>query len=74
MELWQIPKGIFMNKGKYIVEIFNIFDMLDCKSMTTPMDTNLKLLSDESLELVDVNYYYNIIELVIYLTNTSLDI
>ena len=28
--------------GKYVVEILKGFDMLDCKAMTTPMDTNLK--------------------------------
>ena len=26
--------------------------MLDCKAMATPMDTNMKLLSDETSELV----------------------
>ena len=30
-------------QGKYIVEILKGFDMLDCKAMTTSMDTNLKL-------------------------------
>ena len=53
-EVLQIPEGIFLNQGKYVVEILKIFDMLDYKSMATPMDTNLKLLSDESSELVDV--------------------
>ena len=48
LEVWQIPEGIFLNQGNYDVEILKRFDMLDCKAMTTPMDTNLKLLSDES--------------------------
>ena len=39
---------------KYVVEILRRFDMLDCKAIATPMDTNLKILSNESLELVDV--------------------
>ena len=52
------------------MEILKKFDMLDCKSMDTPMDTNLKLLSDESLELVDVIQYRQIIGLLMYLTNT----
>ena len=43
----QIAKGIFMNQGNYALEILKIFDMLDCKVMDTPMDTNLKLLFDE---------------------------
>ena len=70
MEVWQSPEGIFLNQGKYAVEILKRFDMLDCKSMATPMDTNLKLLSDESSELVDVTQYRNIIKLLMYLTNT----
>ena len=38
--------------------------MLECKFMGTPMDTNLKLLADESLELVDVTQYRQIIGVV----------
>ena len=57
LKVWQISEGIFLNKGKYDVEILKIFDMLDCKTMATPMDTNLRLLSDESLELVDVTQF-----------------
>ena len=54
MEVWQIPEGIFLNQGKYAIEILKRFDMLDCKVMATPMDTNLKLSSDETSELVDI--------------------
>ena len=45
--------------------------MLDCKTMATPMDTNLKLLSDETSELVDMTHYRQIIGSLMYLTNTS---
>ena len=31
--------------------------MLDCKVMATPMDTNLKLISNESSKLVDMTQY-----------------
>jgi hypothetical protein len=48
--------------------------MLKCKSMYTPMETKLKLLVDTSLELVDATLYRKIIGLVMYLTNTRLDI
>ena len=34
--------------------------MLDCKSMATPMDTNMKLLSDETSELVYITKYKQI--------------
>ena len=45
--------------------------MLDCKAMATPMDTNMKLLSDETSKLVDMTQYRYIIESLMYLTNTS---
>ena len=54
LEVWQSPEGIFSNQGKYAVEILKRFDMLDCKAMDTSMDTNLKLLPDESSQLVDM--------------------
>ena len=44
------------------------------KAMATLMDSNLKLLADESLELVDVTQYKQIIGSLMYLTNTRLDI
>ena len=50
VEVWQIPEGIFLNQRKYVVEILKIFDMLACKAMA-----NLKKLSDESSQLVDMN-------------------
>ena len=71
LEVWQNPEAIFLNQGKYVVEILKIFDMLECKSMATPMYTNLKLLVDESLGLVDVTQYRQIIGSLMYLTNTK---
>ena len=57
MEVWQSSEGIFLNRGKYVVEILKRLNMLKCKFMTTPMYSNLKLLADDSLELVDVTHY-----------------
>ena len=44
--------------------------MLECKAMATPMDCNLKLLDDDSSELVDATHYRQIIGSLMYLTNT----
>ena len=70
LEVWYSPEGIFMNQGMYAVEILKIFDMLDCKVMATPMDTKLKLLSNETSELVDMTHYRHIIGSLMHLTNT----
>ena len=48
MEVWQNVDGIFLGQGKYAVEILKRFRMMDCKAMTTPMESKLKLLSDAS--------------------------
>jgi hypothetical protein len=54
-----------------VVEILKRFDMMDCKSMPTPMVMNLNLLSDASLEIVDVSMYMKMIGSLMYLTNTK---
>jgi len=74
LEVWLDSYRIFLNQGKYDVEILKRFRMLGCKAMTTPMKTNLKLLHDTSPEIVDVTLYRQIIGSLMYLTNTRPDI
>jgi hypothetical protein len=74
LEVWQIPKRIFLNQGKYAVEILKRFDMLECKSMITPTETKLKLMVDTSSELIDDTLYRQIIGSLMYLTNTRSNI
>ena len=47
--------------------------MMDYKAMTTPMASNLKLLSVASSELVDAMMYHQMICSLMYLTNTRPD-
>ena len=74
LEVWKYLDENFLNQGKYTVEILKIFGMLDCKAMTTPMETSLKLLTDDTSEAVDATLYRQIIGSLMYLTNTTLDI
>jgi hypothetical protein len=74
LEVWQSPEKIFLNQGKYAVEILKRFDMLECKAMNTPMETKLKLLADTSSELVDATLCIHIIGSLMYLMNTRPDI
>jgi hypothetical protein len=46
LEVWQSLEKIFLNQGKYAVEIMKRFNMLECKSMYTPMKMKLKLMVD----------------------------
>jgi hypothetical protein len=74
LEVWQNPGEICLSQGKYPVEILKIFGMMDCKSMTTPMAKNPKLLCDTSSEIVDATLYRQMIGSLMYLTNTRPDI
>ena len=69
MEVWQNVDGIFLGQGKYATEILKRFRMMDCKAMTTPMELNLKLLSDASSKVVDAMMYHQMIGSLMYLTN-----
>ena len=57
LEVWKYRDEIFLNKGKYTVDILKIFGMLDCNEMITLMVTNLNLLNYKSFERVDATLY-----------------
>ena len=58
MKVWQTIDRILLGQGKYAVDILKRFGMIDCKELTTPMASNLKLLSDASSELIDAMMYH----------------
>ena len=43
--------------------------MMDCKAMATPMESNLKLLSDASSKTVDAMLYIQMICSLMFLTD-----
>jgi hypothetical protein len=57
IEVWKSLERIFLNQGKYAVEILKRFDMLECNSMNTPMEVKLDLLVDTLSELIDATLY-----------------
>ena len=46
LEIWQRNDEIFLSQGKYTVDILQRFGMVDCKSINTPMDSNLGKLHE----------------------------
>ena len=57
MEVWQNADGISLGQGKNAVDILKMFGMMNYKAMTTPMASNLNLLSNTSSETVDATMY-----------------
>jgi hypothetical protein len=69
LEAWQRLSDIFLNQGKYVLDILKRFRIMDCKSMATLMVTNLKLLSDTYSVTVDCTMYRQMIGSLMYLMN-----
>ena len=65
--MWKNADGIFLGQRKYAVEILKRFAMMEFKAMTTPMASNMKLLSDASSETVDAMMYHQMIGSLMYL-------
>ena len=78
--LYQIVNGLVGNvdwgESLTIVtyEFRGLNRMMDCKTMATPMASNLKLLNDVSSETVDAMLYRQMIGSLMYLTNMRPDI
>jgi hypothetical protein len=72
LEVWQRTDEIFLSQGKYTVEILKKFGILNLKSVSTLMVTNMKKLSvsfSDSDE-INPNLYRKLIGSLMYLVNT----
>jgi hypothetical protein len=70
LEVWQKRGEVFLGQGKYFVKILQKFGMMDCKSMTTPMVTDLRKLRDSDFDPIDSSLYRQLIGSLMYLVNT----
>jgi hypothetical protein len=72
LEVWKITDEIFLSQGKYTIEIWRRFGMLDCKSMATSMVPNLKKLMEYYFDSdsIDLTMYQQWIGSLMYLVNT----
>ena len=57
MEVWKNVDGISLGQGKYAVGILKRLNIMNYKAMTTPMVSNLKLLTVASSDSVDATMY-----------------
>ena len=66
----------FSHKSKYAVDMLCRLGMLDCKSISTPMISNLKKLQDQvtGTDPKDTTLYRQIIGSLMYLVHTRPDI
>ena len=68
--MWKRLYEIFLCQEKYIVEIPKRFGMMDCKSITTPMEENPKKLSDSTSDSYLVDDLANTMPNICFALNT----
>jgi hypothetical protein len=74
LEVWQMDGRFFLGHGKYAVEIFPRFKMMDYRPMSTPLATNWRKIDASDSKTVDPTVYHQLIGSLTYLVNIGLDI
>ena len=74
LQIKQCKNGTFLNQAKYIVKLLNRLSVHNSKTFGTPMSCSLKLNYDPNEKKVDVTLCQGIIDSLLYLTTSKLDI
>jgi hypothetical protein len=74
LQIKQLKNGTFVSHGKYIKDMLKKFGMIDCKAISTLMETNDNLDSDASGNMVDQKLYRSMIGSLLYVTASRSDV
>jgi hypothetical protein len=74
IEVKQQNDGIFISQKKYMNEILEKFKMESCNSVSTPVETSIKLSKDGDDRVIEPNLYKSLVGNLRYLTITRPDI
>ena len=74
LQFSQFSKGIFISQNKYVKEILKKFNMEDCMLVCTPMIIDCKLSKEEEANEVDKKLYRSMIDNLLYVMTSRLDI
>jgi hypothetical protein len=66
LEVWQKRGEVFLGKGKYVMKILQNFGMMDCKSMDTPMTTDIRKVRESNSDPVNPSLYRQLIGSLMY--------
>ncbi|GJU02892.1 retrovirus-related pol polyprotein from transposon TNT 1-94 [Tanacetum coccineum] len=68
LQIFQNPRGIFINQSKYALESLKKYDFDSCDPVDTPMVEKSKLDEDKEGKAVDPSHYHDMIGTLLYLT------
>jgi isopentenyldiphosphate isomerase len=74
IQVKQTKQDTFVHQAKYTNDLMKKFNMAELKLVSTPMSTATLLGPDEDGEDVDQREYSSMIDSLLYLTTTRLDI
>ena len=67
---WREAHKTLINQIKYVREFLNIFHMSECKEVSTPLNQNMKLYSNDGSKEEDGTLYHQLVGSLNYLTTT----
>ena len=74
IEVDKKTQHIFISQKKYVDKLLNIYSMMKCNPVATPIEQNLKLTSEEGKPFEDPTKYRQLVGSFIYLSITHHDI
>ncbi|GKB65360.1 retrovirus-related pol polyprotein from transposon TNT 1-94, partial [Tanacetum coccineum] len=66
LQIFQNPRGIFINQSKYALESLKKYDFDSCDPVDTPMVEKSKLVEDKEGKAVDPSHYRGMIGTLLY--------
>jgi hypothetical protein len=61
-------KGLFISQRKYMLDLLKETKKIDYKPVSTPIDSNVKLNTEDGEPLEDINHFQRLVGKLIYLT------
>jgi len=68
IEIAHSTKGLFISQRKYVLDLLKETGKIGCKPAITPIDTNIKLNTEDGEPLSDINQFQRLVGKLIYLT------
>ncbi|GKD84106.1 hypothetical protein Tco_1350945, partial [Tanacetum coccineum] len=68
LQIFQNPRGIFINQSKYALESLKKYGFDSCELVDTPMVEKSKLDEDKEGKAIDLSHYHDMIGTLLYLT------
>jgi Reverse transcriptase (RNA-dependent DNA polymerase) len=74
IEIAHSKKRLFLSQSKYVLGLLKKTGKIECKPLSTPIDSNIKINTKDSELVKDINHFQRLVGKLIYLTVTRLNL